>query len=329
MGTDGENQRSKKGELSMKLQNETAVSPVIGVMLMLVVTIIIAAVVSGFAGGLIGGNNQKTPQLAVDARVANGGYWTNSFFMLTVTGVDQAIDTKDLKIVTSWKATSPNGTKITGGKTIVPGQYNYHMYYMVQKYTYPDDWYAVVPLGYGPGINTMNGTSPNNFFWPFEILDTAQCAVSGRCQFEDVNGIALANYSWFGNYKLVAGTTMLAHPFGGAYRSTSTGGSGGSYTVGYGMSATMDPTNLTGGNKYYYTYGNSYNPHSGTNLGGAPSATFNPVIGLTPGSESMDMMMGVLGPNWNYLRAGDTVNIKIVHTPSGKIIVNKDVAVEG
>lgn len=32
---------------------EEAISPVIGIMLMLVVTVIIAAVVSGFAGGLI------------------------------------------------------------------------------------------------------------------------------------------------------------------------------------------------------------------------------------------------------------------------------------
>ncbi len=38
-----------------------AVSPVVGVMLMLVVTIIIAAVVSAFAGGLAG-NQHKTPQ---------------------------------------------------------------------------------------------------------------------------------------------------------------------------------------------------------------------------------------------------------------------------
>ena len=37
----------------MRQQNENAVSPVVGVMLMLVVVIIIAAVVSGFAGGLV------------------------------------------------------------------------------------------------------------------------------------------------------------------------------------------------------------------------------------------------------------------------------------
>ncbi|MFA5330788.1 MAG: type IV pilin N-terminal domain-containing protein [Methanoregula sp.] len=45
----------------MSKHNESAVSPVVGVMLMLVVTIIIAAVVSAFAGGLAG-NQQKTPQ---------------------------------------------------------------------------------------------------------------------------------------------------------------------------------------------------------------------------------------------------------------------------
>jgi archaeal type IV pilus assembly protein PilA len=41
-----------------------AVSPVIGVMLMLVVTIIIAAVVSGFVGGLAS-TSQKTPQMVL------------------------------------------------------------------------------------------------------------------------------------------------------------------------------------------------------------------------------------------------------------------------
>lgn len=43
---------------------DNAVSPVVGVMLMLVVTILIAAVVSAFAGGL-GGSQTKTPQATV------------------------------------------------------------------------------------------------------------------------------------------------------------------------------------------------------------------------------------------------------------------------
>ena len=53
----------------MKMQkmkrNEHAVSPVVGVMLMLVVTIIIAAVVSAFAGGLATGK-EKAPQASLD-----------------------------------------------------------------------------------------------------------------------------------------------------------------------------------------------------------------------------------------------------------------------
>lgn len=47
--------------------NGEAVSPVVGVMLMLVVTIIIAAVVSAFAGGM-GGEQKKTPQVSLEAK---------------------------------------------------------------------------------------------------------------------------------------------------------------------------------------------------------------------------------------------------------------------
>lgn len=53
--------------------SDNAVSPVVGVMLMLVVTIIIAAVVSGFAGGLSGGT-QKAPQVTLKTEAYNGTY---------------------------------------------------------------------------------------------------------------------------------------------------------------------------------------------------------------------------------------------------------------
>jgi len=45
----------------MELKIEGAVSPVVGVMLMLVVTIIIAAAVSAFAGGPLAGDEQGAP----------------------------------------------------------------------------------------------------------------------------------------------------------------------------------------------------------------------------------------------------------------------------
>ncbi|MDD1723690.1 MAG: type IV pilin N-terminal domain-containing protein [Methanospirillum sp.] len=48
----------------MRAVNDHAVSPVVGVMLMLVVTILIAAVVSAFAGGM-GSANEKSPQATI------------------------------------------------------------------------------------------------------------------------------------------------------------------------------------------------------------------------------------------------------------------------
>ena len=61
-------------------ENEHAISPVVGVMLMLVVTIIIAALVSAFSGGAVGGT-QKAPQAIILATysqtngmtISNGG----------------------------------------------------------------------------------------------------------------------------------------------------------------------------------------------------------------------------------------------------------------
>ena len=60
-------------------KNDEAVSPVVGVMLMLVVTIIIAAIVSGFAGGLAGGT-EKAPQASIVASevVVNEAYDSNT-----------------------------------------------------------------------------------------------------------------------------------------------------------------------------------------------------------------------------------------------------------
>lgn len=59
----------------MNARNEEAVSPVVGVMLMLVVTIIIAAVVSAFAGGM-GSSQEKVPQMTLKAVYSQSGGMT-------------------------------------------------------------------------------------------------------------------------------------------------------------------------------------------------------------------------------------------------------------
>jgi hypothetical protein len=48
-----------------------------------------------------------------------------------------------------------------------------------------------------------------------------------------------------------------------------------------------------------------------------------------PHTYSIDQMQGVLGPNWNQLRAGDIVTMKLIHIPSGKIIWQRDIVVQG
>ncbi|MFA5330872.1 MAG: type IV pilin N-terminal domain-containing protein [Methanoregula sp.] len=59
----------------MEQMNNSAVSPVVGVMLMLVVTIIIAAVVSAFSGGIAAGTDQA-PNVQITAHYSQSqGMW--------------------------------------------------------------------------------------------------------------------------------------------------------------------------------------------------------------------------------------------------------------
>lgn len=237
-------------------QCDDAVSPVIGVMLMLVVTIIIAAVVSGFAGGLMSGS-EKAPAASFKTTIKNGGGWGNSMFDIRVLATDQGIPTKDLKIVTSWKSKDgySNTTTITGPS---PGAPNTITYAGTRTYH--------SPIGHGEGVPRPEGTS-------------------------EYAGTIMAGDYWpgqhFGNYTLVAGTTMHNSPMG-----TMTTGSGG-----YGTSP---------GTLFQYTYDASYFA-----------------------STDIDGMMAILGSNWFHLRAGDVVNVKIIHLPSQKVIYDENVVVEG
>ena len=253
----------------MKLQNETAVSPVVGVMLMLVVVIIIAAVVSGFAGGLVGGNNQKAPSLTMDVKISNTGNWIGSGFSATVTSVSEPIATSNLRMVTSWKTTMKNspsnetnvttGLMFTGGATSTPGT-------TAAKYKVPGGGGTgttksmIPPFGSGPGVAAFNPTAPYA-------------------------------EQQFGNFTLVQGTGLYALPFGTVSGKALGGTTGASATDGYGNPAP---------NLYMYTTGGDY---------------------------TTDPTQAVLGYGWENLRPGDIVTVTIVHTPTGKVIFKKDVAV--
>jgi len=219
---------------------ESAVSPVIGVMLMLVVTIIIAAVVSAFAGG-IGSDQQKAPGISGQIVIENTGD-SSSRFDIRVESVSEPIPSKDLKIVTSWTKKDSTGTIITGGNTTLPNVAlnNYGTTLRVQ------------PYGYGSGVTS----------WGAYGTPTPD--------------------QQFGNYTLTGGTSMHSTVYG---RNAAGGG--------YGVST-----------PYTYTNGSSYTLYKHT-----------------------DGLQHNLGYNWYLLRAGDVVNVKLVHIPSGKTIFEKDVVV--
>ena len=98
----------------LEKNGEDAVSPVVNVMLMLVVTIIIAAVVSGFAGGLIN-SQEATPSAKFDVSL------TDDSIELKVQSISEDIPSKDLVIVLS-KAGQTR--KLVPGASTVPFGFN-------------------------------------------------------------------------------------------------------------------------------------------------------------------------------------------------------------
>jgi FlaG/FlaF family flagellin (archaellin) len=84
-----------------KSHKENAVSPVVGVMLMLVVVIIIAAIVAAFAGSLAQ-TNKKAPQANIQGTLyVNGTIFTNTstdLIVLTHQGGDE-LATADIQVV--------------------------------------------------------------------------------------------------------------------------------------------------------------------------------------------------------------------------------------
>ena len=220
---------------------DAGVSPVVGVMLMLVVVIIIAAVVSAFAGGLTS-PEQKAPQISAQCKIINGGTWQNSMFDLAITGTSDPVPTKDVELVTSWKAAdgTKGGVRVTGPNVSASSFANTH--FSDNKYHGPE--------GYGPGVN--------------------QSAVMSH--FPD---------QMYGNYTLMIGTRMHSSPAG--------------MSAGYGVSPST---------RFQYSDGGVYRYDT-----------------------DMDGMQAVLGREWYHLRTGDIVSVRLIHTPSGKMIFSQDVNV--
>lgn len=97
-------------------RRDDAVSPVVGVMLMLVVTIIIAAVVSSFASG-VGGSREKAPVTSLKFDIRAGE--TGTTVRIENTG-GETLYTRDLQIVTTYTVPKTyGGTTLTNAGRII------------------------------------------------------------------------------------------------------------------------------------------------------------------------------------------------------------------
>lgn len=230
-------------------RNECAVSPVVGVMLMLVVTIIIAAVVSAYAGGIMS-NQQKAPSATFECIISNDGSWGGSSFDLICLGTDEAIPTSDLRLVTSWTANGTSGGATITGPLESPNVHS-HNGTGVSESNY------TAPLGFGPGVDQWVGAG--NYY---------------------------VDQHW-GNYSFMTGTSAHNSAYG-FYESYG----------GYGVSPAT---------RYQYISGSAFDL----------------------ANNDVDAMMAILGDEWYYLMPGDTVHVKLVYTPTGSVIYDEIVGVEG
>lgn len=148
-------------------KKESAVSPVIGVMLMLVVTIIIAAFVSVFAGGTFS-STEVAPSASLDVSIiSNGGNSKDQYVMLIKHLGGDSIASGDMQVVSYY--TTPDGNMIGGSlsKTlpaIKAGKLSYSQDLDV-KIPYLNDLSIGKPGGKGTNLGEYT-------FAPGDILST-------------------------------------------------------------------------------------------------------------------------------------------------------------
>ena len=130
---------------------EDAVSPVVGVMLLLVVTVIIAAVVATFASGLVS-TQQAAPTVAADVEILSVDTYATcgaaGKFEMKIVAVSDDVPTKDLKLVTKYVVNNKISGNVTYGKV------------NNTKYTTTTNTYEYAsPIGFGPGVQGLAVTS--------------------------------------------------------------------------------------------------------------------------------------------------------------------------
>lgn len=157
--------------------SENAVSPVVGVMLMLAVTLIIAAVVSAFSGGLAGGNS-KAPQATITATITMptaGNYTTFEHKS------GDAFDLKDIEVIFQSQDTKTTLTTTDVGTNCIKFERVGSNATTIIK---PGDRFVVIgkPDYYGTGLayGSFSITPDSKVTWTLADKSNGQAIASGE-----------------------------------------------------------------------------------------------------------------------------------------------------
>jgi FlaG/FlaF family flagellin (archaellin) len=148
-------------------QNESAVSPVIGVMLMIVVTIIIAAIVSAFAGDMSGGQS-TAPVVSISCSMVKNDADNATLTMTHLSG--DPINTRDTRIIVSYKDANgnPRQSRTTGSPVSIMNSAG-------ESVTVTVPYLADPRVGSLDNSNSLSDISYGNYVW-----NTGQIVTTGN-----------------------------------------------------------------------------------------------------------------------------------------------------
>jgi len=176
-----------------------AVSPVVGVMLMLIVTVILAAVVNSFAGGLAG-TQKKTPQASFDVKIRSKETtgWTPEFVMKHLGG--DPVDTDSVKLVTKWYNESTGKWEIQETYPVAWNESGQICYYLYDETN--DTCNGGLYTNY-TDVNTKYLASGSNYTY----YHVPYLVVPGDLP---ADGSGKETELWFGNYVIQKGDVIKA-----------------------------------------------------------------------------------------------------------------------
>ena len=307
-------------------KSEDAVSPVIGIMLLVVVTVIIAAVITAFATGVVG-STEPVPVAVLDVEIFSNqenmaGLSGPELFITHISG--DAVDTNNIELRTSWTHKNVNGEECSHYSIFTAEGFKNSGTDLENR---EQPLYVKSTMLVNPDRDEYGSTGINHYFG--DVILTPGLRLSASSEFLNMN-IGDNTQSRFmdavfNNYKV---TTDIKWIDGYYYNIPNV-----NYPV-----TSHDPatcTNCLAGNadncvyKMYYeaslagncvTCGHSYD------LCNAQNDPYHECKCLV--EDDYFGTPEVVGGIMNHLQPGTEVDFMIVHIPSGKAIYDNTVVVQ-